>query len=159
MRIASTCLLLLTGIGIRPIGAQTPVSTDSVVRVIATFSQGTVLRIGTIGRSWRIGALVRSDSLIVLSGPEAGAPIRVPDVATLDVRTTAEVPGLRVGAITGGALGGLTFAWLSYGICDAAVCHVDARATVSGVVLGAVAGGITGSVLGALMPAWRRVLP
>ncbi|UCD25409.1 MAG: hypothetical protein JSW51_05705, partial [Gemmatimonadota bacterium] len=75
------------------------------------------------------------------------------------IRRTATKKGAVIGGVTGAIIGALSFAFMSYAVCDAASCSVDPEITGVGLITGAVFGSITGAVFGAMFGQWHLEYP
>jgi len=127
---------------------------------LRSFEPEVRLRIRTVNHGIHIGRLERVERDTLYLMPERGsATVGIDAIDRLWVRGTASKKGAVIGGVTGAALGALSLALFSYGICDAAECRVDGRATVLGAVVGGAAGAVTGAVFGAMFGRWELKFP
>jgi hypothetical protein len=156
MTVASTLAVVAVTVTVMPLQA-TAQRLDERLR---SFEPEVRLRIRTVNQGIHIGRLARVEGDTLYLTPERGsATVGIDAIDRLWVRGTASKKGATIGGVTGAVLGAVSFALLSYGICDAAECSVDGRvAVVGGVVIGA-AGAVTGAVLGAMFGQWHLKFP
>lgn len=124
---------------------------------------GQPVRVGLASRGIISGNVVATpvDSLVLHPGGEERARIGVAwgEITDIWTREPAYRRGARTGAVTGTVLFGVSAAWLSWGLCDAADCAVDAGVAFAGAAVGALMGAVTGGVIGTLTDEWVRRYP
>jgi hypothetical protein len=127
---------------------------------LQSFEPEVRLRIRTINYGIHIGRLERVASDTVYLQPQRGSSaVGIDAIDRVWVRGTATKKGAVIGGVTGAALGALSFAMFSYGVCDAAQCSVDVGATVTGAVVVGLVGAATGAVFGAMFGQWHPKFP
>ena len=119
-----------------------------------------LIKIRTVNHGLHIGRLARmSDDTLFLRPQRGSKAVGTAVIDQLWVRGTAAKKGAVIGGTLGAALGGLLFAYVSYGVCDAAHCSVDPGVTLVGLVNGGLVGAATGALLGAIGRQWHRRYP
>jgi hypothetical protein len=119
-----------------------------------------LIKLRTINHGIHIGRVTGFSGDSLFLRPERGSDaVELAAIEQLWVRRTATKKGAVIGGVTGAILGALSFAFMSYAVCDAASCSVDLRVTGIGVVAGGVFGSITGAVFGAMFGQWHSKYP
>ena len=153
-RIFLVTFLLLAATGAGSARAQAELSQDSVVRAaLARIAPGKQIRLHAAGLGRLEGALVSlTDTSVTLDTPSTPTSVVMAGIDSVWQRQSAAGNGGFLGAVLGGAIGGVA----AYKACPDEGCGAVAAI---GAGIGVLGGAAVGALIGSNIPKWSRRFP